>query len=47
MTCGCNQGKAKGFVWTSGDGSEVVEKRTEVEVKALVIRKGGSYVVKT
>lgn len=44
MGCGCGgSNAAKAYVWTSADGSKKVEKRTEVEVKALVIRQGGTY----
>lgn len=46
MACGCAKIKGAGFVWTSADGSETLERKTEIEAKALVIRRGGTYEVK-
>lgn len=47
MGCGCNKGKAgQTFQWTSSDGASKKTLRTEVEARALVIRQGGTYVVK-
>ena len=44
MGCTCRKaGTAKEYVWTSADGSEKATYRTEVEARAAVIRKGGSY----
>lgn len=48
MGCGCNKGRARSYLWTSDPDPETgetitVEKRTEVEAAALVIRKGGSF----
>lgn len=44
MGCGCGGSKATGgtFVHIAPDGKETV-KRTEVEVRAMVIRYGGSW----
>lgn len=39
MACGCNAGKR--FEWT--DGSQKIIYKTEVEARAQVIRKGGTY----
>lgn len=41
IACGCNSGKQ--FVWT--DGSQTITYKNEVEARAQVIRKGGSYQV--
>lgn len=41
MACGCNNGKQ--FQWT--DGAQTITYKTEVEARAQVIRKGGSYTV--
>ena len=48
MGCGCNKGKVQKYQWTSDPDPEtgevtVVEKVTEVEVRARVIRKGGTW----
>lgn len=46
MGCGCNKSKgAVSFVHTADDGKRT-ETRTEIEARALVVRKGGSYEVK-
>jgi hypothetical protein len=45
MACGCNKGKAKGFVHTAPNGTKT-EVRSEIEAKAMQIRQGGSYDVK-
>lgn len=47
MACGCTK-KTRAYRWTSEPDPDtqavtVVEKRTEVEAKALVIRHGGTY----
>ena len=44
--CGSGAGKTKVFVWTSADGSRKLERSSEIEVKYLVERKGGSYKAK-
>lgn len=43
MACACKRGQNKIFVWKSLDGAETQEYPTEVQAKAKVIRKGGSY----
>ena len=48
---GCNCGKKAGsapksYIHVAADGTET-PKRTEIEVKAEIIRKGGSMKVKT
>lgn len=43
MACSCRpQGKVQ-FKWTSEDGDKTTTYRTEIEAKAKVRRKGGSY----
>lgn len=48
MACGCKRNTAAKFVWTSDpdeNGQTVtVQYNTEIEAKAKVIRKGGTYV---
>lgn len=41
MACACKGRKKATYVWT--DGTDTVTYYTEVEAKAKVIRKGGSY----
>jgi len=43
MACACKNRKKQKYMWTSSDGSETVEYNTELEAKAKVMRKGGSY----
>lgn len=43
MACSCNKRKTQKFVWTSGDGSQTTTYNSEIEAKAKVMRKGGSY----
>lgn len=43
MACACKKNVNKIFVWTSLDGTQTQEYPTEVQAKAKVIRKGGSY----
>lgn len=42
MGCGCNRRSKTKYVWSDGAGNEIVY-NTEVEAKAKVLRKGGSY----
>jgi hypothetical protein len=42
MACSCRGRKDVKWVWTAPDGSQVTYK-TEIEAKAKVLRKGGSY----
>lgn len=44
MACACKGRKKAIFVWT--DGKKTVTYGSEIEAKAKVIRKGGSYVRK-
>lgn len=49
MACNCNKAKAPGpFLWIpaegSIDGEGTIEYPTEIQAKARVIRKGGSYI---
>lgn len=47
MGCACRGSAGKnGFVHTADDGTRT-EVRTEIEAKALVIRKGGTYTAKS
>lgn len=41
VACGCKKVTATKYVWT--DGSNTVVYNTEIEAKAKVLRKGGSY----
>lgn len=43
MGCNCRKVNGSGFIWTSADGKQKIEVRTEVEAKAKVIRLGGTY----
>lgn len=43
MACACNKRKKSQYVWTSTDGSQTMTYSTEIEAKAKVIRKGGTY----
>lgn len=47
MACSCKNRKKATYVWTSADGSTTVTYTTEIEAKAKVLRKGGSYVTVT
>lgn len=42
MACACKGRKTQKYIWT-GPGGETVEYGTELEAKAKVMRKGGSY----
>jgi hypothetical protein len=47
MGCGCNKGTTamsmpKGFVHTAADG-KTTTLRSEIEARAMVLRKGGTY----
>lgn len=44
MACACKKRKSQQYVWTSGDGLTTVTYNTEIEAKAKVLRKGGTYV---
>lgn len=41
MACSCTKRKTAKFVWT--DGTDTVVYNTEIEAKAKVLRKGGTY----
>lgn len=41
MGCACKNRKKTKFVWTDGENTVVYD--TEIQAKAKVIRKGGSY----
>jgi hypothetical protein len=43
MACACKGRKKSQYVWTSADGQTKVTYNTEIEAKAKVLRKGGSY----
>lgn len=43
MACSCKRTVNRKYVWTSADGSETMEYPSEIQAKAKVIRKGGSY----
>jgi len=47
MACACTKRKKQRFLWTPPEGSDLsaVEYGTEIEAKAKVLRKGGSYVL--
>lgn len=43
-SCAARGGRPKGpFIWTSADETQTQEYDTEIQAKARVIRKGGSY----
>lgn len=44
MACACKGRKKATYVWTSPDGSQTMTYTTEIEAKAKMMRKGGSYV---
>ena len=41
MACSCKKRSTAKFVWT--DGTNTVVYNTEIEAKAKVLRKGGTY----
>lgn len=43
MACACKGRSTTKYVWTSADGSTSITYNTEIEAKAKMIRKGGSY----
>lgn len=43
MACACKNRRNTKYLWTSADGTEKVEYSTQMEAKAKVMRKGGSY----
>lgn len=45
MACGCKNKKTQQFVWTGPDGSQITYD-SEIQAKAKVLRKGGSYAPK-
>lgn len=45
MACGCTKRRKVEFVWTGDDGTQFVYD-TEIQAKAKVLRKGGSYVTR-
>lgn len=49
MACGCRKNANKKFVWTPPEGSPLAtqEYATEIEAKAKMLRKGGSYTTVT
>lgn len=46
MACDCKR-KNVSYVWTSSDGTETMTYETEIQAKAKVLRKGGSYTTVT
>lgn len=46
MACACRKGVNRVYVWKSLDGTQTQEYPTEVQAKAKVIRKGGTYTAK-
>lgn len=46
MACSCRGRKDVKWVWTSEDGQTTMEYDREVQARAKVLRKGGSYVRK-
>lgn len=43
MGCACNKRNRNTYVWTSKDGADTSTHPTEIEAKAKVMRKGGTY----
>lgn len=43
MACACKGKKKSTFTWVSADQTDTVVYQTEIEAKAKVLRKGGSY----
>jgi len=43
MACACKGRKKATYVWTSADGVVTMTYNTELEAKAKVMRKGGTY----
>ncbi len=43
MTCACKGRNKTKYLWTSADGATTMTYSTELEAKAKVMRKGGSY----
>lgn len=43
MACACKGRSKSKFIWTSADGTETMTYNSEIEAKAKVLRKGGSY----
>lgn len=47
MACSCKNRRKATYVWTSEDGTQTMTYTTEIEAKAKVLRKGGSYTTVT
>lgn len=43
MACACKGRSKQKFEWTSADGETKMTYNTEIEAKAKVMRKGGTY----
>lgn len=43
MGCACNKRKKRKFTWTSANGETSQVYDSEIEAKAKVLRKGGTY----
>lgn len=43
MACACKGRSKTKYIWTSADKTETMTYSTEIEAKAKVLRKGGSY----
>ena len=43
MACACSKRRGSQYEWTSDDGTKTVIYSTEIQAKAAVIRRGGSY----
>lgn len=43
MACSCKNRRNVTYVWTSLDGTETMEYPSEIQAKAKMLRKGGSY----
>jgi hypothetical protein len=46
MVCSCKKKSKQQFVWTAADGETTVTYNTEIEAKAKVLRRGGTYAPK-
>lgn len=44
--CGCKKASTAQYVWTSADGTETMTYDSEIQARAKVMRKGGSYTKK-
>lgn len=43
MACSCKGRATTRYLWTSDDGTENMIYKSEIEAKAKVLRKGGTY----